>query len=203
MYKEKRRITKLTRTSKRTFRWQSADSDYGLQQDIPDMSNSDYEAAKTEFLRKLISCDYKDIENIALLIQRDNDGKTVLMYAAEHGYLDIVKFTIKTGVNIEEKDNAEETALLLATWKNHTDVVDFLLSKGANVEVAQKDGYTPLIYAVRQGNLRLVDSFLSRGAHINETDKTGTDAIKWAAREDFEEFSPESLVIDDQMHSKF
>ncbi|KAF2895490.1 hypothetical protein ILUMI_10686 [Ignelater luminosus] len=42
---------------------QSADSDYGLQQDIPDMSNSDYEKAKTEFLRKLISCDYKDIEN--------------------------------------------------------------------------------------------------------------------------------------------
>ena len=54
------------------------------------------------------------IENGADVNIKNNYGITALIYAAEHGNLEIVKYLVEKGANVNIKDNHGRTALDLA-----------------------------------------------------------------------------------------
>lgn len=59
---------------------------------------------------------------------RGTEHTTALMYAAQNGHLDTVKFLILAGANPDVKDREGKTALELAGENRHDDVVDYLKS---------------------------------------------------------------------------
>lgn len=80
---------------------------------------------------------YNKADTVKLLIkagadvnEKDDEGKTALMYAYEEGHLDIVKLLIKSGADINAKDNDGETALMFAS-RGNTNAVRLLIEAGA------------------------------------------------------------------------
>lgn len=81
-------------------------------------------------------------------------GRTALMWAADKGQLDVVKYLAKKGVaDSNAKDDKSMTALMLAAYHGHTDVVKFLVeTAGADINVRGPFGKTALGLARYSGH---------------------------------------------------
>ena len=58
-------------------------------------------------------------------------GSTVLMYAANQGYHEIVNFLIDHGANVNHKNNDGLTPLSAAKANNHIKIIELLEATGA------------------------------------------------------------------------
>lgn len=83
---------------------------------------------------------------------REDNNKTILMYACWVGNSDAVKYLIAKGADVNAQDAEGATALHLAAWKGHTSIALFLLENGASGQSVSKEGMTPLDIALMQGN---------------------------------------------------
>ena len=98
---------------------------------------------------------------------RNLDNLTPLHWASSNGNLDIVKFLLSKGVDMEAEDSDYATALEWASYKGHVLVVEALLDKGANINHRDKEKQTPLHYAVGNNKLPTVKILIERGANKN------------------------------------
>jgi hydrogenase-4 component B len=102
------------------------------------------------------------------LFEKGKYGNRALILASEKGHIEIVKYLLANGANINEKDNYGNTALILASFSAHIKVVKYLLSNGANITEKDENGYTALILASWEGHIEIVKSLLANGANVNE-----------------------------------
>lgn len=72
----------------------------------------------------------------------DNDGKTILMYAAFYDDKEIINDMVKKGANINAKDKEGRTALHWASFYGKLDSVKELLALKANTNIKDKYGLT-------------------------------------------------------------
>lgn len=93
-------------------------------------------------------------------------GRTPLMWAADKGKLNVVKYLVKKGVtDINAKDDRNMTALMLAAYHGHTEVVKFLVEvAGADVNTRGPFGKTALGLASYSGNKEIA-TYLRQRAH--------------------------------------
>lgn len=112
-----------------------------------------------EIVKHLIQQENADIE------AKDEDGKTALHFAANHGNNKLVEYLLSEGANIEARDNDGRTPLLDAAAGGHDETVTYLLSKGAHIKAQDKNGWTLLQWAARKGDSKLVTYLLSKGAN--------------------------------------
>lgn len=64
-------------------------------------------------------------------------AKPILVYAAEHGSVDVVKFLLEVGCDINAQDTFGNTALLCAVENNRYELMKFLLRQpGIHVELS-------------------------------------------------------------------
>ncbi len=73
---------------------------------------------------------------------------TSLMWAAQDGYLAMVRFLVSEGADIHVRDENGWTALMKATVSGHLDAVRFLVDRGADVNARNESGDTALTWAV-------------------------------------------------------
>ena len=71
--------------------------------------------------------------------------------AAEDGHLEVVKFLIDVGIDINGKNNEGYTSLMLAAIFNHLNIVKFLIKGGVNINAKSDDGWTALFYSRYRG----------------------------------------------------
>jgi len=83
---------------------------------------------------------------------REDNNKTILMYACWVGNTEAVKYLVVRGADVNAQDSGGATALHLAAWKGHTPIALYLLENGASGQTMSKDGMTPLDIAMMQGN---------------------------------------------------
>jgi len=77
------------------------------------------------------------------------DGKTILMNAAQSGNLAVVNMLLEAGANASSKDNQNRNALHWACVGDHdnADVVRLLLAAGTDRDRKNNNGDTPLQYS--------------------------------------------------------
>lgn len=88
---------------------------------------------------------------------RDDNNKTILMYASWIGNGEAVHYLISKGAEPNKQDGTGVTALHLALWKSHSDIAVYLLQHGASGETMSGDGLTPLDIANMRGNQEIVE----------------------------------------------
>uniref|UniRef100_A0A452IBY6 Uncharacterized protein n=1 Tax=Gopherus agassizii TaxID=38772 RepID=A0A452IBY6_9SAUR len=123
--------------------------------------------------------------------ERNENGQTPLMLAAEQGNLEIVQELLKKGANCNLEDADNWTALISAAKEGYVDIVEELLNCNVNLEHLLKNitmyywhqySIYPIIWAAGRGHSDIVHLLLQHGAKVNCSDKYGTTPLIWAAR---------------------
>ena len=103
------------------------------------------------------ACMRGQIEIVKFLCQKDvclkyiysnpKGKKTILQCAAWQGNIDIVKFLVESGANVNGRGENKSTPLMEAATYGHKDVIIYLLKHGANKAYRDIYGYTAYDYA--------------------------------------------------------
>jgi ankyrin repeat protein len=98
---------------------------------------------------------------------------TALHAASFKGHLQVVRYLLRHGLDVNVRVSGHDTPLLLASWKGHSDVVQCLLEHGADVELRDQGHLTPLILAASWGHVDAVRILLEHNADVNSQDNLG------------------------------
>lgn len=120
------------------------------------------------------------------VLVKDEQGRSSLFHAAEHGHAEIVRILLYNGkrrANGKEKkendgvdpntpDRWARTPLIAACTRGHRAVVDILLSTN-NTDLESQDhlGFTALHQAARQNHADIVSALLAHGADANSVQR--------------------------------
>jgi ankyrin repeat protein/energy-coupling factor transporter ATP-binding protein EcfA2 len=80
--------------------------------------------------------------------------------AATYGYVNVLKFLLTHGADINSEDSNKNTPLILAAANGHKDAVELLLNRGANVNDKNNEGKSPLYFALSSNNINLAKQIL-------------------------------------------
>lgn len=101
-------------------------------------------------------------------------GMTLLFTAAHHGQLEMVKFLLEKGADINLVCLDEGlTPLIIACMEGHLNVAQELLNRGADVTANCIDFGTALHYACKHGWLDLSKALVEKGAALNPNSMEG------------------------------
>jgi len=88
----------------------------------------------------------------------------------ERREIEVVKFLVSKGADVNAKNKDDNTPLhLAASWNGHIEVIEFLVSKGADISVTNVAGYSPLMAAIRyNGNAEIAGFFIFKGTNVRD-----------------------------------
>lgn len=89
---------------------------------------------------------------------REDNNKTILMYACWIGNDEAVKYLIEKGADVNAYDAGGATPLHLAAWKGHTAIALYLLEHGASGQAMSAEGMTPLDIAMMRENREIAEA---------------------------------------------
>ncbi len=122
---------------------------------------------------------------------RDSKGVPMLCLAIRKNRIEIVKFLISIGADINAiSEDRHNTPIMDAASTGHLDLVKLLVKEDANLECQSKNGQTALILAVGNGDEDVSNYLLSVGADYEIKDQLGMSAKKYASL-----FKKESILI--------
>jgi uncharacterized protein len=88
-----------------------------------------------------------------------------LQIATNHNQLEVVKFLIDKGANVDYVHPVTQmTALHLAAFDGHYEIAKYLISKGADVNLPMKGGVSILHAIHLKGDKKMEDLLVSAGA---------------------------------------
>ena len=91
----------------------------------------------------------------SVLYLRDDEDLTLLHWAVDHGYTDIVTFLLDSGCNINVQDSDLQTPLHYAVSCDHSELVELLIGKGADVTLKDNHGNVPSVYCETESMKKL------------------------------------------------
>ncbi len=97
-------------------------------------------------------------------------------------HLDVVKYLVSQGADINAMDTYGKTALMYAAQKGQLSIVKYLIAQGADVNHKDSNGATALTDAAQFGNLEVVKYLVSKGANVNDKRDNGQSALMEAVQ---------------------
>uniref|UniRef100_A0A6Q2XRB1 Ankyrin repeat domain 52 n=1 Tax=Esox lucius TaxID=8010 RepID=A0A6Q2XRB1_ESOLU len=132
---------------------------------------------------------FRHLEIVKLLVSRSADamcrdkrGYTPLHAAAASGQIDVVKYLLRLGSEIDEPNAFGNTALHMACYTGQEAVANELVNRGANVNQPNHRGCTPLhLAAVSTNGALCLELLVNNGADVNMQSKEGKSPLHMAA----------------------
>ncbi|MBP2311106.1 ankyrin repeat domain-containing protein [Azospirillum soli] len=113
--------------------------------------------------------------------KRVDNGKTLLMLAAEQGLTDAVRVLLDRRARTELKTSDGATAVMYAAWGGHEGVIQALASAGAELDATNDDGKTALMAASARGHANVVRALIDHGVAVDRVAGHGWSALMYAA----------------------
>ena len=139
-------------------------------------------ATKNVFFDAIRKGDLKKIKELLnkqpnLMQIVDERGSTPLLLATYYGHLEVAKFILENGAEVDAKDSSGNTALMGVCFKGYKEIAEVLVRSGANVNHVNSMGATSLIYAATFNQVGIAKILLENGADINTKDARGNTAL--------------------------
>lgn len=99
------------------------------------------------------------------------------MWAVQESHLDMVKYMIDMGADVNGVDTYGFAPLHIASRKSSVDIVKTLLDAGAECTSSNFQGYTPLQNAAGRGKTDMCELLMSKGASPLQKDVRGFNSI--------------------------
>ena len=116
--------------------------------------------------------------DIQPLINKNN--KLLLAAVRSYKRLDLVKFLIEQGVDINSQDNHGITALMVAAYHDQVEIIPFLLDNGAKVDIKAANGMTAKMYAIdgcQIDSFELLQQYDSSSCDVEGTLKAANEKL--------------------------
>lgn len=115
----------------------------------------DQQGGHTELMRAALSGDIKNLKVLlagADVDERDDEGRTPLMFAAVNRETECAKELLRHGADVNAKANDGGTALMLAASSGDAELVKAFLARGADISSKYVEtGQTALMIAMDHG----------------------------------------------------
>nr|WP_274390096.1 ankyrin repeat domain-containing protein [Azospirillum doebereinerae] len=112
---------------------------------------------------------------------RLDNGKTLLMVAAEQGLTDATRILLDRKARTDLRTSDGATAVMYAAWGGYESVVTALADGGADLDATNDDGKTALMAAAARGHTGVANALLHRGVAVDRTTANGWSALMYAA----------------------
>ncbi|GAB1601599.1 kinase D-interacting substrate of 220 kDa-like [Argonauta hians] len=128
------------------------------------------------------------------LQERDAEGHTFLMLAAEKGDLRIVHELLDADMDVNDVDNDNWTVLMYAAKEGQQEIVIELLEKHAVVDHRDLCGWTALMWACYLGHHNIVKELLQKNASCNVKAEYNMTCLAWSSGRGYSE------IVSDLLH---
>ncbi|MHB8567379.1 MAG: ankyrin repeat domain-containing protein [Nitrososphaerales archaeon] len=120
-----------------------------------------------------------------LVNEYSSDGFTALHLAAFFGQLEVAKFLIAEGANVNAvaKNMMKVAPLHSAVARSQLEISELLLQKGADANAKQETNFTPLHAAAQNGNVAITELLLKYGADMNARTEDGKTPLRMTREE--------------------
>ncbi|GAB4813631.1 hypothetical protein N2152v2_000677 [Parachlorella kessleri] len=116
--------------------------------------------------------------------ERDRQGQTAIMYAAQGDSADAIRALVAAGASINARDNRGRTALHgFARHGQQAATFQALLEAGADINAADAEGVTVLLAAVKAVNAEAASLITKAGADLDAANSGNTPALLAAVKE--------------------
>jgi ankyrin repeat protein len=122
-------------------------------------------------------------QNPELINARDKEGRTPLHWACRGVHLEIVRFLVDKGADVNVEDYNKIVPLHSLAVRNNTKAIELLLAKGANVNAKDYGANTPLHYAAIYDAADAAALLIEKGASIESRDNYRRTPLLLCARE--------------------
>lgn len=104
-----------------------------------------------------------------------------LMLAASSGQVEVMRWLIRNGAEVDSRTDQNATPLMFAVANNKTEAVKALLQYKPDVNILTAYSETPLLAAAKNGNLEIAEALIRDSAEINFEDARGATALHYAS----------------------
>ena len=108
-------------------------------------------------------------------------NQSSLCAASESGQIDVVRFLLEQGSDVNETDSLRQSALAVASINGNLQVAELLIEHGADVNSRDAGGLTPLHVASRNGHLDIVRLLLDHNANLDASTRNLKTALDVAS----------------------
>ena len=116
----------------------------------------------------------------------DESGFSMMWYAINYGYIDIIEYLFEKGAKICNLDSKGSNIITIAVKSGCIDLLKFCIRINFNLEYPiDEDKSTPLIYAVRHKNLEMITLLIGK-VLIDAVDKHSFTALHYAVNNEDE-----------------
>ena len=122
------------------------------------------------------------LKRFGFLNARNDEGNTVLHYAAERNNLKLLKEMVEAGAFIDATNELLQTPLITAVEYENREAAIYLLDNGASIHFHDHEGYTPLHMATIDNDMKMVKLLLERGANLNSVTDDGETPLHHACQ---------------------
>jgi ankyrin repeat protein len=138
-----------------------------------------------EFVRK------GDLDNVRALIEKDpelvntkdQDGRTPLHWACRGNKLEVVKFLVEKGADVDAEDNNKIVPLHSLATRDNAAAIAILLDNGAEIDARDYGNDTALHYAAMSDAADALTILVKAGAGLENIDDYGRTPLILCARE--------------------
>lgn len=125
---------------------------------------------------------YTYLEGIGLNSNTSSkEGKTPLhILAARSKDLDLIRYFIKKGVDVNQADADGNTAFLNAAYRNNLEVITILNKQVKDINTVNKKGESALALALKNNTYVVVDFLIKNKAEVSVIDANGNNIIAYA-----------------------
>lgn len=106
---------------------------------------------------------------------------TPIWCAAVSGKLQVVKFLVGLGANVNAVSDSGSTSVRSSCFMTNMEVVEYLVENGADIQKPNYNGGTCLINSVQ--SVQLCTYLISKGADVNAKDIQNKTALHYAIQE--------------------
>ncbi len=117
-------------------------------------------------------------------IGEDEEIKLLFFAIRERAEVDIIKFLVESGADVEYINESGVCVLDEAVIYGDKELIVYLINElGFDINsTKRKSGMTPFIQSCCYGNIELAKFMYDMGADIYQKDSTGMDALEYAKR---------------------